>query len=106
MIDTMTKTYQEVLQEIENLKKEAESIRKSEIASAIAEVKALMEKYGLSVEDLGFGKKKSDKKAAKSIKYRSDTNPADTYGGKGPLPAWLKEKLAQGRNKEEFLVVR
>lgn len=106
MIDNMTKTYQEVLQEIENLKKEAESIRKSEIASAITEVKAMIEKYALSAEDLGFGKKKSDKRAAKSIKYRSDTNSADTYGGKGPLPAWLKEKLAQGRSKEEFLVAR
>jgi DNA-binding protein H-NS len=28
----------------------------------------------------------------------------EIYRGKGPLPGWLKEQMAQGRTKEEFLV--
>ena len=102
----MSKTYQEVLQQIEELKKEAESIRKSEISTAISEAKSLIEKYKLTAEDLGFSKKRTEKKQNKAIKYRSDTNPNDTYGGKGPLPAWLKQKIAEGRNKEDFLISR
>ena len=101
----MTKTYEEVLQQIETLKKEAEQLRKNEVETATAEVKAIIAKYKLTAADLGFikaGSKSRTTTATKAVKYRSDTNPNDTYGGKGPFPAWLKQKLAEGRTKEEF----
>ena len=104
----MTKSYKEVLRQIENLKKEAEQIRQAEIASAVAEVKTIMAEHGLTAADLGFGGKRKARGTAvpkvKVVKYRSDTNPEDTYAGRGPLPAWLKDKMAQGRNKEDFKV--
>ncbi|WP_263770538.1 H-NS histone family protein [Propionivibrio soli] len=102
----MAKTYEEALKEIEALKKEAELLRKAEIQAAIAEAKAIIAKYDLSASDLGLAKK--GKRASGSVgngpKYRSDTNPNDTYGGKGPLPAWLKQKIAEGKTKEQFRV--
>lgn len=103
------RTYDTVLREIENLKREAEQIRLNEIKSAVAEARAIIEKYNLSAEDLGLAsgpgrKGKAKSTVQKGVKYRSDSNPADTYGGRGPLPGWLKQKLSEGRRKEEFLV--
>lgn len=94
------------MQQIEVLKNEAAQIRKNQTASAIAEARAIIDKYELTAEDLGFAKsgKKAKAVSAKVVKYRSDTNPGDTYGGKGPIPAWLKLKMADGRKKEEFEV--
>lgn len=102
----MTRSYDEVMQQIEALKNEAAQLRKNQIVSAIAEARAIVDKYELTAEDLGFAKsgKKAKAVSAKVVKYRSDTNPADTYGGKGPLPGWLKQKIADGRQKEEFEV--
>lgn len=102
----MTRSYDEVMQEIQALKNEAVQIRKSEISSAIAEARAIIDKFELTIEDLGFAKsgKKIKVVSAKVVKYRSDTNPADTYGGKGPFPGWLKQKIDSGRKKEEFEV--
>ena len=104
----MTKSYEDVIRQIENLKIEAEQIRKSELASAVAEVKALMAKHGLTPEDMGFSNKRKARGTAtvkpKVVKYRSDTNPEDTYAGRGPFPGWLKTKMAAGRDKEEFKV--
>ena len=102
----MANTYDEAMKQIEALKIEAEQLRRNEAASAVAQAKALIEKYKLSAEDLGLAKKgkKPVSAIAKAIKYRSDSNPSDTYGGKGPLPAWLKEKIAEGRSKDDFKV--
>lgn len=105
----MTDSYEDVMQQIEALKKKAEEIKKSQSASAIVEAKAIIEKHQLTAEDLGFETRKGKGKvkvpaAGKVVKYRSDTNPGDTYGGKGPLPGWLKAKIAQGREKAEFEV--
>lgn len=103
-----TRSYDAVLREIENLKREAELIRQNEIKAAVDQAREIIAKYQLTTEDLGFapvaGRKAKGKSAAKGVKYRSDTNPSDTYGGRGPLPGWLKQKLNEGRRKEEFLV--
>ena len=100
-----SRTYDEVLREIERLKAEAEQLRKNEIKTAVAEAKAIIAKYKLTADDLGLQTGKTKAKAVvRDVKFRSDTNPDDTYGGKGPLPGWLKQKLAEGRSKEEFRV--
>ena len=103
-----TRSYDAVLREIENLKREAELIRQNEIKAAVDQAREIIAKYQLTAEDLGFapgnGRKSKGKAAAKGVKYRSDTNPSDTYGGRGPLPGWLKQKLNEGRSKEDFLV--
>ena len=102
------RTYTTVMREIEELKREAEKIRLSEIKSAIEQARTIIDEFNLTAEDLGFSgaSRKGKQKIApsKGVKYRSDTNPADTYGGRGPLPGWLKQKISEGRNKEEFLV--
>ena len=51
------KSYSQMLDEIELLKKRAEEVRRKEVELVIARMKDLITYYGLTEEDLGFGKK-------------------------------------------------
>ena len=53
----MKKTYGQMLEEIELLKKQAEEVRRKEIEVVIARIKDAIAFYGLTEEDLGFSKK-------------------------------------------------
>ena len=59
----MKKTYSQMLDEIEQLKKRAEEVRRKEVEQVIARIKDLITFYGLTEEDLGFTKK-AEKTAA------------------------------------------
>jgi len=37
-------------------------------------------------------------------KYMNPENHDQTYTGKGPVPNWLKAKIADGQTKEDFLI--
>jgi DNA-binding protein H-NS len=117
-------SYKELKFQAEDLMRQAEAARKAETGSAIAEIKAKMAAYGISLEDLGGkakaarGRKPKAGKAAKpakvtaklakarkpvAIKYRnSETN--ETWTGRGKPPTWLKAQEAAGRKRDEFLV--
>ena len=55
----MKKTYSQMLEEIEQLKREAERVRRDEVQEVIARIKVAIAFYGLTPEDLGFGAKES-----------------------------------------------
>ncbi len=119
-------SYIELKEKAEDLMRQAEAARKSEIGAAIAEIKAKMAAYGITLADLGDkakaarGRKpkvgKASAKAAKpakakpaksrkpvAVKYRN-TATGDTWTGRGKPPTWLKAQEAAGRKREEFLV--
>ena len=73
-----SKSYSQMLDEIEQLKKRAEEVRRKEVELVIARIKDLITYYGLTEEDLGF-RKKVEKTAA-------PTPPA------APAPAKKKRK--------------
>lgn len=73
---------------------------------AVAQVRALMAQYGLSLADIGSKAAASPRTAAAkkvAAKYR---NPAtgDTWSGRGLQPNWLKAALASGRSLADFTV--
>jgi len=57
------KSYSQMLDEIEQLKKRAEEVRRKEVDLVIARIKDLIAFYGLTEEDLGFRKKVVEKAA-------------------------------------------
>lgn len=57
------KSYTQMLEEIEDLQRRAEDIRRREIEDVIARIKAAIAFYGLTEEDLGF-RKRADKTSA------------------------------------------
>lgn len=114
----MAKTYAQLTQDIEALKAQAEAVRQQEKAGVAARIREAIDIYGLTVEELGFGKKavpsKAGAKSSKStaavstaaslpnamVRYRDDAGNA--WGGRGPKPKWLKTGLASGRSLESF----
>ncbi len=97
--------YKELQEQIAALQKLAEEARKEEIAAVIAEIKAKMVEYGITVEDLGLtprgrGRKKGSIGAAK---FRNPVT-GEQWSGKGRKPGWLVRALAEGRSIDEFRI--
>lgn len=111
----MTKTYADVIHQIETLKSEAERLKRAEIEGVIARIKEAISVYGLSPADLGFaGRAAAGRKAAaaprkgrapkgsRGVKYRDAAG--NVWGGRGPRPRWLREALASGKSLQDFAV--
>jgi DNA-binding protein H-NS len=96
-------TYKELKAQAEALLKQAEAARRAEIASVVAEIQARMKEYGITLDDLKGGAKKTKATTAVAAKYR---NPAtgESWSGRGRAPRWLAEEMAKGRSKDEFLI--
>ncbi len=115
----MTKTYAQIVKQIEVLKADAEKMRRKEVAGVVARIQEAIAVYGLTAEDLGFGSKPGKKakaagaapkkrasakaaKAAPAVKYRNDSG--GTWGGRGKRPDWLRAALAEGKTLADFEV--
>ena len=92
-------TYQEYTAKIAELQRLAEEARKSEIASAKAQIAAIMKDYDLTIADLTAAKAKPFKERVPvAVKYRDDAT-GDTWTGRGRAPKWL-----EGKDKNKYLV--
>ena len=124
----MTKTYTQLVKQIESLKAEAERARRREMEGVISRIRSAITAYSLTAEDLGFngsgaGNKtkaegSSDGAPAVKRRRRRGTGPAPkpardvkfsngsggTWGGRGKRPQWLRDALSQGKSLEDFLV--
>ena len=96
-------TYRELKAKAEDLMRQAEAARKAETAAVIAEIKAKMTEYGITLADLGGGTKAAKSRKAVAAKYRNPAN-GDTWSGRGRVPRWLVALEGVGRKREEFLV--
>lgn len=86
------------------------------IASAVAEVKALMEAKGVTLEMLGGRKARTPRAAAAAAPKQTRSTkgakvPAkyqgpdgETWSGRGLRPKWLREALAAGASLESLAV--
>ena len=115
----MTKTYAQIVKQIEVLKQDAEKVRRKEVDGVIARIREAITVYHLSASDLGFGskpkaadkseaapaKRRGRKAAAKTpavVKFRNDTG--GTWGGRGKRPQWLRDALNSGKSLADFAV--
>jgi DNA-binding protein H-NS len=101
------------------IEKEIESRNKKQRGQALDEIKSIVAKYGLKLNEV-IGKpdtRKPRKDAAKSaekpekksatILYRHPENPQLTWsGGRGRRPQWIKDWEAAGRSIDETRVVK
>ena len=95
-------TYKELKAQAEVLLQQAEAARRAEIAAVVAEIQARMKEFGITLADLGGGKK-TKSRGAVAAKYRNPLT-GDTWSGRGRAPKWLADELAKGRSRDEFLV--
>jgi DNA-binding protein H-NS len=111
----MTKSYSQLMKQIDNLQREAEDIRRKEVSGVVQRIKEAIAAYGLTAADLGLGaarvpraaktaKKKAGRKPGRpaAAKYRDEAG--NTWGGRGPRPAWLRTALAAGKQLSDFAV--
>jgi DNA-binding protein H-NS len=111
----MTKTYLQVMKQIEGLQAEADKLRRKEMAGVASRIREAIKHYGLTAADLGLdktpanpGKARKARKpagaspAAVAVKYRDEAGRV--WGGRGPRPKWLREAITAGRKLEEFSV--
>lgn len=98
--------YKDLIRQIESLTKQAEEIRKAELASVIAEIKRTMAAHGLTIADLrpDVGAKPGKKTHLKvAVKYRNAVN-GETWTGRGRTPKWLTAAEAGGASRKSFLI--
>jgi DNA-binding protein H-NS len=107
-ISMAQKTYTQIKKQIEQLQRQAEVLRNSEIRGVVDRIKVAIAHYGLTAEQLGLGTgrsvarpKKIGKSASQSGATFSDGN-GNAWSGRGPRPHWLRNALAAGRSIEEF----
>jgi DNA-binding protein H-NS len=122
---SMTKTYEQLTQEIEALQEQAAAVLEEEKRGVVARIKVAIAFYGLTAEDLGFGiqaragngastkakapktkppkpAQKAAKKRPSAVKYRDDAG--HSWTGMGPMPGWLKAALAAGQSLDALTV--
>ena len=125
----MKKSYLQVLKQIEDLKSEAEKLRRDEVDGVVKRIREAIEHYGLTAADLGLApgrgrragaaagpaapvrrkpgrKPGSGRKAAAGSKvapkFRDENG--NTWAGRGKRPIWLRDALAAGRKLEDFAI--
>ena len=122
----MTKSYAQVMKQIDSLKLEAEKLRRNEVSGVVTRIRDAISFYNLTATDLGLGlglgqgvkskvvaskveapaKRKKRKgaaaKAPRVIKFRNDSGGA--WGGIGKRPQWLRDALMSGKQLSDFAV--
>jgi len=96
------------------IEQEIESRNKKQRGQAMDEIKSIVAKYGLKLDEVlrkpvarkprdGVSKTAAKpKKKPSAIRYRHPENPALTWsGGRGRHPQWIKEWEASGRSLDE-----
>jgi DNA-binding protein H-NS len=116
----MTKSYSQIVKQIESLKVEAERLRKQEVSGVISRIRDAIAHYGLTAADLGLTGKPGRKAMAETAKPgRKPRKPAaknksavakfrdengNSWVGRGKRPQWLRDALAGGKKLEDFAV--
>lgn len=103
-------SYSDLINQAQALMAQAEQVRKQELANVIAEIKAKMKEYGITVADLGGAASaprkaggKSKSKSTAPAKYRGP-NGETWAGGLGRKPEWVRAILAAGKSIEDYRI--
>jgi len=102
----MAPSLQELLAQKAELEKRIADVQREEKAAAIAQIRQLMQQYGLTLADLGgrVGSAAPRAEGAKvPAKYRDPATGA-TWSGRGLQPKWLKAALDAGRSLSDFQI--
>lgn len=100
----MAKSYQQIQKQIEQLQRQADALRDSEIKGVVDRIKVAIAHYGLTAAHLGLdsvSSKGARKKAPRSSAQFSD-GAGNFWSGRGPRPRWLRDALTAGRSIDEF----
>ncbi|NTX27121.1 H-NS histone family protein [Burkholderia pyrrocinia] len=96
-------TYRQLTAQLERLQQKIDKEREKAIADAIADIRAKIDEYDITPEELGF--LPAGSAAAATAKPKRTLPPkylnpktGETWSGRGRAPAWL------GKNRGRFLI--
>ncbi|MBK5963370.1 hypothetical protein CCR95_04510 [Thiocystis minor] len=94
-------TLDELLAQQKTLEQQIEQLRASERKNVLKEIRALVDKYELTADDLFSAKKKRGQRQAaeKSALMYRDPETGKTWNGHGRAPGWIK-----GKNYDDFRI--
>jgi len=80
------------------LEKQIAEATKFEQANALAQIRAIMDEFGIAPTDLGSARKQNKTKKSGTVpaKYRGPNG--ETWTGRGRQPKWI------GNNREDYLI--
>jgi DNA-binding protein H-NS len=108
--------------QIEKLQKQANDIKAREFDKTVAEIKAQMLAFGITVKDLtstktavkGKGKAAKTtraskvgsgvKKIAKPVEAKFRGPNGESWSGRGLMPKWMKALVDEGKSKQDFAI--
>lgn len=97
-------TLEELRIEREKLDKQIAAIESEEKQKALAHVRELVKKAGLTMDEV-FGHAKQSKRAESGpAKYQHPDNPGLIWAGVGRKPNWLTTELEAGKTLDSFAV--
>ncbi|CAM4301350.1 MAG: H-NS histone family protein [Comamonas sp.] len=93
-------TYKELLKQKQDLEQQINEARTRELADAVAKVRALIEEYGLTAEDVFPPARARSANAGAKVapKYR-DPATGQTWTGRGKPPKWIADQ-----DREQFAI--
>lgn len=97
-------TLKDLLAQRAQLEEQIAQTQTKERANAVAQVKALMDEYGLTIADLGsgrLGRPGKLKQSTVAAKFRNSAT-GETWSGRGLQPKWLKAAIASGAALDDF----
>lgn len=108
----MAKTLSQIEKQIQALQREADLLRKKEVAGVVARIQHAIAHYALSADDLfsakplrskrGSAASATPKRAPSPAKYRDDAG--NSWSGHGKRPNWFKAALAAGKTAADLAV--
>lgn len=106
----MAQSLAQIQKQIETLKRQAEQIRKAEVADVIARIKEAIRFYELTAKDLGLtGASSAAKPAGRKGRGRAQyADPATgrTWTGHGRKPQWFIDAVASGKSPQDLAIGR
>lgn len=114
----MARTLAQIQQQIEKLQQEAEKVKAKEVAGVIERIKAAIDFYSLTPNDLFVTKgrplgrpkkasigtvRKPAKKSATAIKFKDEIS-GKTWTGHGRRPEWFIQAIESGKTIRDLAV--
>jgi DNA-binding protein H-NS len=92
-------SYKDLQSQIEKLQKQADQARDKEIATVVAQIRAMMTDYGIQASDLGLPTKRKRKSGTPAVPKFQNPQTGDTWTGRGRAPKWI-----EGKDRAKFAI--
>ncbi len=92
-------TYKDLQSQIEKLQKQADQAREKEISAVVAQIRGMMNDYGIQASDLGISSRRKRKSGTPAAPKFQNPQTGETWTGRGRAPKWI-----EGKDRAKFAI--